>query len=87
MWECFDAMDSILGHRPAIVIDTSTSRPVIQITPFLSEGEEEVGEDDEEEHQATRDDSEAGSLNSSAQSLANIQTQESINGPQSRTTL
>ena len=40
-WDYFDAMDSILGHRPAtrppIVIDTSRSRPVTPVTPVPSE--------------------------------------------------
>ena len=67
-WDYFDAMDSILGHRPAtrppIVIDTSRSTPV---TPVPSEGGEEV--EDIEEEQSALNDSEAGSLNSSTQSL------------------
>ena len=75
-WDYFDAMDSILGHRPAtrppIVIDTSRSRPVTPVTPVPSEGGEEV-EDIEEEQSAGLNDSEAGSLNSSTRSLASTQ--------------
>ena len=72
-------MDSILGHRPAtkppIVIDTSqSSRPVTPITPAPSEGGEGEDEEDQEDQSSEiKNDSEAGSLNSSSQSLTNTQ--------------
>ena len=72
-WDFFDAMDEVLGHRPAIrplvVVDTGTSRLVTPVTPAASEVGDEDG-NNEEEDQPTANESEPGSLNSSAQSLA-----------------
>ena len=76
-WDYFDAMDAVLGHRPAtrppVVIDTSTtSRPVTPVTPGGSEFGE--GGDDDEEEQPVVNEGEAGSLNSSTQSVASGQS-------------
>ena len=75
-WDYFDAMDAVLGHRPAtrppVVIDTSTtSRPVTPVTPGGSEFRE--GGDDEEE-QPVVNEGEAGSLNLSTQSVGSSQS-------------
>ena len=56
---------------PLLYDASQSSRPVTPITPAPSEGGE--GEDQEDQSSETRYDSEAGSLNSSSQSLTSTQ--------------
>lgn len=76
-WDYFDAMDAVLGHRPAtrppVVIDTSTtSRPVTPVTPATPGGSEfgEGGDDDEEEQPIVNE----GEAGSSTQSVTSGQS-------------